>query len=129
MGLELAHRVAWVLAFGPIPNDTPFVCHHCDNPPCVNPEHLWVGTDADNKRDMVSKDRQPSGDRSGARLHPERVARGEFSGTSRLTENQVREIRRRLAGGEMKKVLAAEFNVWQPCISKIRLRQRWGHVT
>lgn len=56
-----AHRVSWVLHFGEIP-DGMFVCHHCDNPACVNPKHLFIGTPKDNVDDMIRKGRQASPD-------------------------------------------------------------------
>lgn len=58
--LEQAHRVAWQLTYGPIPPGL-FICHRCDNPPCVNPRHLFLGTRTDNVRDMWSKGRAYGG--------------------------------------------------------------------
>jgi len=58
----LAHRVVYEGLVGPIPEGM-FLCHHCDNRKCVRPDHIFVGTDADNKADMIAKGRQAKGDR------------------------------------------------------------------
>lgn len=73
---HLAHRIAWVLKNGEIP-DGLCVCHQCDNPLCVRPEHLWLGTHQDNSNDCVAKDRQAQGSSHGSKLHPEKWARGD----------------------------------------------------
>lgn len=76
---QRAHRVAWELTHGPISDDL-FVLHDCDTPECVNPAHLYLGTQADNMRDKVSRDRQ---------------TKGEQVSTAKLKEDDVLEIRER----------------------------------
>lgn len=108
-----AHRLAWEDAFGAIPQGI-FVCHHCDVPNCINPEHLFLGTPAENSRDMVQK---------------RRSAIGEMNGASKLTELQALEIRRRTLGGESTRKLAREFGVSQRTAALIRLGKRWIYAT
>lgn len=123
-----AHRVSWQLHHGPIPAGL-FVCHRCDNPGCVNPAHLFLGTAADNTRDMMRKGRgyvQRPDYRE--RLRSVSV-RGERVNTARLTADQVREIRRRYAaGGISQTALADEYGVTQTQVSQIVSRKSWRHV-
>lgn len=106
-----AHRVAWEQANGPIPTGL-VVRHKCDNPPCIDPDHLEIGTLADNVRDMDERGRR-------------RPNRGEDCGTHKLTEEQVREI---LTSPEMGKMLAAKYGVNKSAISRIRNGTRWAHL-
>ena len=99
----LAHRLIWTLLKGPIGKGL-CVLHHCDNPPCVNPSHLFLGTRGDNNRDALKKGRQVPGralgDLNGSRKHPERLLRGQQNPSARLSEEKVRVIRRRYAEGQ-----------------------------
>ena len=101
------HRISYTLAFGGIPEGL-FVLHHCDNPLCLNPSHLFLGTQKDNMNDKVSKGRQN---------------RGESHYACKLTDKQVSEIRKRYGrhgiGGESGVELAKEFGVGKQAISDI----------
>jgi hypothetical protein len=116
---QKVHRVAYQLLVGPIPEGM-LVCHRCDNPPCINPNHLWLGTQLDNQRDKWAKGRAPR--------PPSGVARGEAIGRSVLTEAGVRDIRRRSAAGEAGKALAREFGVSAFAIRSVLSGRTWGWV-
>lgn len=107
-----SHRAAWLIYRGPI-SAGKFVLHACDNPSCVNPDHLTLGTHRDNMSEMRSRNRQAVGDR---------VA------ISRLTSRQVREIRRRLATLERHATIAQDFGVTHRTISDIHLGRTWRHL-
>lgn len=140
-----AHRLSYTLTFGPIPSGL-LVCHHCDNPPCVRPDHLFLGTHAENNTDRDWKGRQvaPSGmnngmytkpnrrahgERHGSRTKPGSLPRGEAHHKSKLGEADVREIRRAYAtGGWLHETLAARFGVSKSTVGHIVRHQTWRHV-
>ena len=117
------HRYAWVHTNGPIPTGM-LVCHHCDNPPCCNPAHLFLGTHLANNRDKDAKGRSRYHLRDGEPFDRS----GEHHGARKLTAAQVVEIRRLYAEGCTQTGLAHQFKVGQAQISRIVLRQRWQHV-
>jgi hypothetical protein len=106
-----AHRVSYELYKGEIPSGL-HVCHACDNPSCVNPEHLWLGTPGDNARDRDKKDR---------------VQHGERHYAAKLTFNDVAEIIRK-SGLVSQTELAAEFGVDPSNISRILSGKRWKRL-
>lgn len=122
-----AHRVAYFLARGEF-DARLFVCHHCDNPPCVNPAHLFLGTQRDNLMDMYSKGRGSVGERHRSRMHPETVKRGESHPNALLDEASVYEIRRRVGGGESQRVVGLDFGIGQAQVSRVVHRKQWAHV-
>lgn len=123
---DLAHRVAFEIAKGPIPPGM-CVCHSCDNPPCIEPSHLWIGTHADNTHDAVNKGRMASGSRHGTHTRPDLIPRGERRAFSKLTREQVVEIKCRI-GNESQSDIAADYGVGQGTISKIARGVKWSHV-
>ena len=124
-----AHRVAWIIANGPIPDGLD-VLHKCDNRPCVDVGHLFLGTQLDNVHDMYAKGRDVHafGERHGSRTHPERLARGERQGSARLTAEKVQRIFQLRGEGWTQERLGAEFGVSQVHISDILARKKWAHV-
>jgi hypothetical protein len=121
-----AHRAAWIKAYGPIP-DGLVVCHSCDNPPCVNLDHLWLGTVADNNRDRAAKGRSARN----ISPHP-----GEANGRAILTVAQVEEIRdlheregRKLRArprtGLTRAQIAGRFGVSPPTVDAILSGRNW----
>lgn len=123
-----AHRQAWEYANGTIP-DGMSVLHHCDNRRCVNPAHLFLGTQADNMRDMCKKGRSLSGDRNPVRVNPDLIRRGESHRRAKTTDDLVRAIRQdRRENATPHKVLSARYGVPIPRLRSILYRTTWKHV-
>ena len=104
-----AHRISWELTNGPIP-DGLIVCHKCDVPMCVNPNHLFLGTKKDNTQDMIKKRRHNHGDK---------VA------WSKVTEQEAKEI---IASKEKNGVLAEKYGINFRTVSQIRNGTTWKHL-
>jgi hypothetical protein len=122
---RLAHRVALLLAHGEIPLGL-FVCHKCDNPPCVNVHHLFLGTAADNIADRDTKGRTARGLGNGMHTHPEDRARGERNGSARLTRAQalaIRQLRNEEGFGASK--LAELLGIRRWMVWRIATGQAW----
>lgn len=116
--MMLAHRASWILVNGEIP-DGQLVLHRCDNPSCVNPEHLFLGTNADNVADRDGKGRTSRARRNIGEEHP----------LSLLNEEKVRQIRELVANGQTHRLVAEKFGIHFGTVSDVVNRKRWKHVT
>lgn len=107
---EMAHRIVYRNFVGEPGNLC--VLHRCDNPRCVNPDHLFLGTRTDNSIDKVQKNRQSKGE----------------TANHKLREEQVREIRCLVEAGEKQRKIAEKYGVHQSAVSRIANRKRWSHA-
>jgi len=120
-----AHRLAYEQWRGPIPPGLS-VLHRCDNPACFNPEHLFLGTQADNIADCIAKGRafRAKGSANGKHTHPG-TSQGERNGRARLTEAEVVAIRSDRRG---RAEIAAHYGVVPVTVWKVKTRRSWAHV-
>jgi hypothetical protein len=139
-----AHRLAWTLTHGPIPIGK-VVCHKCDNPPCCNPECLFLGSNGDNTRDAQRKGRLASGERHPSKIHgtgylphgddhplrkdPELAARGEENGGAIISEpTAIAILARRQATGQSSRIIAREFGCSAAIVKRLLRGETWVHL-
>lgn len=115
--LRSAHRIAYTMEIGPIPDDMN-VCHRCDNPPCCEKTHLFLGSHADNMRDMTTKGRGVSPP----------APRGEKMWIAKVTEADVRTIRAAFAAGERRIAIAQRLGISKNIVYQVISGQSWRHV-
>ncbi|MDQ5870783.1 MAG: HNH endonuclease [Acidobacteriota bacterium] len=119
--LVRAHRISYELNVGPIPTGL-WVLHHCDNPPCVRPDHLFLGTVSDNAQDMLRKGRGVF------QQHPERHPRGEAHPMAKLSIEDVAELRRLREIGWSQNALSRRFRTTQSNVWRIIHGHNWKAV-
>lgn len=113
-----AHRLSYQIFYNTKLKSEEFVCHSCDNPSCVNPDHLFVGSHMDNMMDMISK----------GRLKTPPVRRGESSNLAKLKEREIHRIRHLYANGLSSTQVGQIFSVSRHTILAIINRKTWKHV-
>lgn len=107
-----AHRLSYLIHKGPLPEGKQ-ICHTCDNPKCVNPDHLFVGTSQDNHDDMTKKKRHTY---------------GQLSGTAKITEEQARQVLGMIGLGMTQVAIGKFFGLHPVSIGRIKLGKRWKHL-
>lgn len=128
-----AHVASWRIHFGAVP-DSLWVCHTCDTPRCVRPDHLFLGTNVQNWQDMRAKERGSKppllqGDAHPSRRYPKRLRRGEANNKARLTAAQVRAIRALHQRGATIRGLARQYGLTKTAIANVVHYVTWRHVT
>lgn len=118
-----AHRIAYEMTYGPIPEGDWCVCHRCDNPPCVNPAHLFLGTKSDNALDMIRKGRH------WVVNDPARRATGGDAHCARLTAEEVMTIMRLRSLGLSQRAIAARVGCSQSHVGRILNGHHWPELT
>jgi hypothetical protein len=124
-----AHRLMWQMEHGSIPAGM-FVCHHCDNPPCTNPAHLFLGTNAENMRDMRRKGRGvPPPVRFGGPGGVPPKLRGEKHGRAKLSSGDVLDARAAYGAGARIAELARRYGVHPRTMRDALLGKHWSHLS
>jgi hypothetical protein len=116
-----AHIISWEIENRLSLPDGKCICHRCDNPPCVNPEHLFCGTYQDNSIDCVIKGRHRA-------FYDTEWQRGVRNANAALTEEQAREIIRRIEAGEPNRAIAVDFPISEGMVSRIKRGKAWAHL-